>query len=300
MNRIPGWAVIFLTLCCTSFPAFAQNTANPFELTPRLEAAPPENNDSVASRGTGNPFDLVAPSVASAKKKSAKSKPARPQISEEGRRGRFLFIMVMGILLTLTLLMTVMRSFFRRAYEAFLTDNMMNQVYRDRESVGPWPFLVLYAFFFINGGLFIYFLAKYFNFYLPGGHFLQWAYCTAGLGGLFLIKHLLLNIIGFTFPTEKEVRLYSFLIVVFGIVLGLVLTPINILLAYGPKSLSPILIFGTLGLIVLVYAFRYVRSLFIAERFLLFHRFHFLLYICTVEIAPVMILVKLILNQIQF
>lgn len=290
--------VIFLILCCTSFSTFAQNSANPFELTPRLEIPPSENSNAATSNGTGNPFDLVAPSSASAKKKSVKPKRARPQISEEGAYRRFLFVMIMGILLILTLLMTALRGFFRKAYGAFLTDNMMNQVYRDRESVGALPFLLLYAFFFINGGLFIYFLSKYFNFNIPGGHFLQWFYCTAGLVGLFLLKHLLLNIIGFIFPTEKEVQLYSFLIVVFGIVLGLFLTPINILLAYGPESFSPILIFGTLGLLVLTYLFRYVRSLFIAERFLLFHRFHFLLYICTVEIAPVMILVKLILNQI--
>ncbi len=293
MNTTPGRIATLLVLCCVGLLVFAQSGANPFELAPRM---PAQDTGEVVDKGTGNPFDLVAPTSAT----TARKKPARKRtpISEEAAYYRFLFISIMGILLMLTLLMTLFRSFFRKAIQAFSNDTMMNQVYRDRESVGALPFLALYSFFFVNGGLFIYFLAKNYNANLPGNHFQQWLYYTLALVGLFSLKHLLLNIVGFIFPVEKEVRLYNFLIMIFGIVIGLILAPINILLAYGPESIFGTLILITLIMLGSVYLFRYARSLFIADRFLFFHRFHFLLYICTVEIAPVMVLVKLVLNQI--
>lgn len=296
MNTTPGRIATLLLFCCASLLVFAQHSANPFELAPRM---PAQDTGEAVNKDTGNPFELVAPtSAATAPKKSAKPARKRNTISEEAAYRRFLFVSIMGILLMLTLLMTLFRSFFRKAIQAFSNDTMMNQVYRDRESVGALPFLMLYTFFFVNGGLFIYFLAKNYNISLPGSHFQQWFYCIIALTGLFFLKHLLLNIISYIFPVEKEVRLYNFQIMIFGIVIGLMLAPINILLAYGPESIFSILTLIALITLGLVYLFRYARSLFIADRFLFFHRFHFLLYICTVEIAPVMVLVKLVLNQI--
>lgn len=296
MNTTPGRIATLLLFCCASLLVFAQNGANPFELAPRM---PAQDTGEAVDKGTGNPFELVAPtSATTAQKKSVKPARKRNPISEEAAYRRFLFVSIMGVLLMLTLLMTLFRSFFRKTIQAFSNDTMMNQVYRDRESVGALPFLMLYTFFFVNGGLFIYFLAKNYNAGLPGNHFQQWLYYTLALVALLSLKHLLLNIIGFVFPVEKEVRLYNFLIMIFGIVIGLILTPINILLAYGPESIFGILILIALIVLGSLYLFRYARSLFIADRFLFFHRFHFLLYICTVEIAPVMVLVKLVLNQI--
>ncbi len=298
LNRTSRSVATLLVLLWANVSSVAQNNANPFELSPRLDATAIGEGDTASGR-TGNPFDLLAPSsVATAQKKINKTASERPPLSENDAQNRFYFVMVVSILLILTILMTILRSFFQKAYYAFLNDNMMNQVYRERESVGPLPFLLLYAYFFINAGLFAYFLAKHYNTRLPGGHFLQWLYYTGGLIALFSLKHLLLRSIGFIFPVEKEVKLYNFQIVVFAIVIGLILTPVNILLAYGPEPLSNNLIYLSLVLLALIYIFRYLRSLLIANRFLLFHKFHFLLYICSVEIAPVMVLVKLILDQI--
>jgi len=98
------------------------------------------------------------------------------------------------------------------------------------------------------------------------------------------------------FPVEKEVRQYSFTIIIFSIILGLVLAPFNLFIAYGPAYLLPTLFWVTIGVMAAIYLYRTIRGIFLANRFLAFHQFHFLLYICTVEIAPVVILVKVILS----
>ena len=72
------------------------------------------------------------------------------------------------------------------------------------------------------------------------------------------------------------------------------MVPANILIAYAPQTMTSSLVYAAIGLVGLVYLFRSLRGLFIANRFLLFHKFHFLLYICTVEIAPIIIFLKLL------
>lgn len=282
----------------------AQQGANPFELTPRLNTAQAASTDSAIAAGSNNPFDIVAPQEGEVAPKATKSKTAtkpaklKRTISEKNLYRRFLFISLMSTLLLLTLLMTFFRAFYQKVYSAFISPNLFNQVARERESVGLLPFLFLYSLFFVNAGLFLYLLLHHYKIELPFTHLLNWLTCIGAVIGVFLLKHFTLSMVGAIFPIWKETRAYNFLIIIFNIVVGLILVPVNFLLAYGPENMAFTLLYLTLGTLVLVYAFGYLRGLIIANRFIAFHKFHFLLYICTVEIAPVLFLVKVILNQI--
>jgi hypothetical protein len=146
--------------------------------------------------------------------------------------------------------------------------------------------------------LFLVLLLNYLEVLLPWGNlFLAWLMITLGIAGLFLAKQLVLIILRLIFPVETEVKRYIFLILVFSITIGILLVPINLLFAYGPEGSEQTVLYVSSGLFALIYLFRALRSLLIANKFLAFHRFHFLLYICIVEIAPVLIIVRLILNQ---
>lgn len=277
----------------------AQQGINPFELTPRLELPVVSEEATVPASVSSNPFDLVAPTketTAVLTKKTAR--PAKAKISKESAYKRFLFISLMITLLLLTLLMTFLRPFFQKVYSAFGSDNMFNQVYRERESIGLTPFMLLYILFFLNAGLFLYLVLDHYKISVASTHLLGWLYCTGAIVVLFVAKHLTISIIGAVFPVQKETRLYNFLIIIFSVIVALVLTPINVLIAYGPDHIEPYLFYFSGGTLGILYLFRYLRGLAIANRFVAFHKFHFLLYLCTVEIAPVFFFVKLIVNQI--
>jgi hypothetical protein len=115
--------------------------------------------------------------------------------------------------------------------------------------------------------------------------------------GIFVLKHLLIKIIANIFPISKEMRLYAFTITIFCSVLGFFLIPLNAFLAYAPDSLILSAFWISTGVIILTYLFRALRSFFIGGRYIASHQFHFLLYICTVEIAPFLVLIRLVLNQ---
>lgn len=300
LNCIIRLSILLLVILGGWNYAPAQQGNNPFELTPRLgTVGTPSENSSVQPAST-NPFDLVAPTkdIPDSQKKAVRPDKPKKAISEGGAYRRFLFISLMITLLLFTLLITFLRPFFQKVYSAFSSDNMFNQIFRERESIGLLPFMFLYTLFFLNAGLFVYLLLHHYKIPVASTHLLGWLYCTAGVTGAFFLKHLTLNLMGLIFPIYKEVRSYSFLIIVFSIVIAIILVPVNVLLAYGPASIASSLLYFALGTLAITYAFRYLRSLIIANRFIAFHKFHFLLYICTVEIAPVLFLVKLIVNQI--
>ena len=203
----------------------------------------------------------------------------------------------MFILVLLTFLMTLFRSLFSRVYKAFINDNMMNQLFREKEGSGNLVFFILYGMFLINLGFFLFLLSKHYEVAPSFGNFRWLLYCIGGASGLIILKHLLLKVLGFIFPVSKEMDLYNFTIIVFGIVIGLILIPVNIFLAYGPAEMMSSLIYFTFIVLILIYLFRSLRGLFIANKFLVFYKFHFLLYICTVEIGPVLVLTKLLLGN---
>lgn len=270
---------------------------NPFELVPRLDPEVQDAIEEAPPHPTGNPFDVVPPPRALARERAFLIvEPQEQKISAPNRFRRFVFSVNLFSLILLTFLFTVFRGLILKVYQGVLNENILNQIFRDRDSIGPFPYWILYLLFFLNAGFFVFLLGHHYG-KMPwpaDSYLIQWVKCCLLVMALFLLKHFVLNVIAYVFPVGKEVKLYSFMIMVFSIVLGVALTPFNLLIAYladgsGNWTLTVILL-----VIGLFYLFRYLRGTMIANKYLVFHKFHFLLYICTVEIAPIMVLLKLI------
>jgi hypothetical protein len=157
---------------------------------------------------------------------------------------------------------------------------------------------MLYGNFLFNAGIFVFLVTRVFQ-RETFNNLSFLLLCLAGAAAAFLSKHLMLSIMRTLFPLETEVRKYNFLIIIFNCVLGLFLVPFNLLIAFSAKAGSQqlLLVSWMLGLVAIFYAYRSLRASSIGAKFLSQSPFHFLLYLCTVEIAPVLLLVKLALMQ---
>jgi hypothetical protein len=274
-----------------------QQGDNPFELTPRLEVS--VDPAAINPEDTGNPFDIVAPAGAG---KTIPKKPAPTPVPEvvvddkPANDNNILVIANVVILLLLTILVTLFRSHLGRSYRAFLNDNLLSQLQRERDTVGGLPYYLFYIVSLLTGGLFTFLIAKAYGLIPEQSHYFHLLLCAGLVIVFFLFKHLLLSIIAYIFPVSKEVALYNMTIIVFSIMIGLFLLPANLLLSFGSETISQGTIYVALAGILLIYAFQSLRALFIANKFLLFHKFHFLLYICTVEVVPIVILARLLLG----
>lgn len=148
--------------------------------------------------------------------------------------------------------------------------------------------------FFINAGIFAFLALRHFDIHLPGSNLTGLFICIGGIAGFYVVKHLLLSIVRFVFPVEKEVSRYSFTVMVFNIITGIFLAPMILFTAYSSEGISDAVIKLTLALLLGIILFRGLRGLFIANRFFAWHKFHFFLYLCAVELAPLLVTFKLL------
>lgn len=281
---------------------YGQTTANPFDLLNRkpAEIAAPTDSSTQAVTPTrttekpDNPFDLAAKPVEKIKKPAPKEN--GPPTAQEGLGNNnlgFLFWVLLTVLLVFTSVFRISRDRISKMYNSFLNENFMRQTHRMNQGRFSIIYLILYAFAFVNLGIFTFLSLQSFDISIPSTF--QFLLLLIGLVALILlIKHTLLSMVGYVFPFDKEISLYSFTIMVFWTLIGIFLLPINIIIAYAPAIVGKFVIYGAVGAIIAIYLFRAIRGFSIGSKYLMSNTFHFFLYLCTVEILPVVVLLKLI------
>ena len=211
----------------------------------------------------------------------------------------FLFWVFLVSLILMAFVVANARAAIANAYAAISSDSALRQIYKEPMGWGSVAYLALYVLFWLNLAIFIYLLLTHYGVSSQYGKLTTFMICLGGVGLIYMVRHSVLYLISKVFPIEKEVRTYNFIILTVGILLGLILMPLNIFIAYAPDSLSQLFIYGAYAAILLAYLVRSLRGLTVASTFLVDNKFHFLLYLCAVEFAPLLILVKLVLLKTQ-
>lgn len=301
------WRLLSLLLLLSGC-VWAQSGNNPFDLQPRGGAADTTTQAAdtapAAAEGPRNPFDLAPTSAADMGGEPDLVPSLAEEVVEElpPRTGPFrtgsLLALTAGLLLLTVTTLLFFRSLYGKAYRAIFNDNLLSQLYREREGGAFGRFLLGYALFFVSAGFFSYLVGVEWDLFPPERMPTRVGLISLGVFTLFLGKHALLALLGYIFPFQAETKRYSFTIMVFSIVLGIVLAPACFLISYAPAEWGRPLIYALLAVLIAAYLLRSLRGLFIANRFVFSHQFHFLLYICAVEIIPVLVLYKVLVDQL--
>ena len=287
----------FLTLLVLFFCAltsFAQNS-NPFEIKSRLKE-PVVTEKKVGQADNSNPFEIKRGTGRATTAPSAIKKVKRKSRSTNKKdRQSFLFGTFILLIVFLAVLFTMLREYFYKTYRAFFNDNLLNQLQREQGFLPQGPYLLWYSLFFLTSGLFIFLLLDYLNQLPFDGYWTNLYACIGLVLAYYLFKHFLLLVIRWLFPLKKEISLYNFSIVIFNIIIGVILVPFVMGIPYISPEIVKMVFYLAIGLVLATILFRQLRGLFISGKYLVLNKFHFLLYLCTVEIAPVIVLIKLIL-----
>ncbi len=282
--------VCFLLMSLTSIPIFAQADANPFELKQRIIEAPTQK-DTIKEEGPINPFDIDRNgSIPRNEHAIADTDILKDSWKVDG----FTFWVFLGLLFLLALLMPFGRNTIFSFYRVLTGSGPFNILFRNYGSMLFPVGIGLYAFFLLNISLFTFLGAKQFS-WIPHGNERDWLWITLGITAFVLIKQLIINFLGWTFPINKDTVKYGFLIGVFNSILGLILFPVNWLLAYGPEAIRLPLIYGMAFIVVIFYIYRYMIGVSSASQQVLRNKFNFFMYLCTLEIAPLLVITKYVL-----
>jgi hypothetical protein len=109
------------------------------------------------------------------------------------------------------------------------------------------------------------------------------------------LKNIVINIIGTVFKNPLVISEYIYTNFVFNIFIGLLLIPVIIVALYIPAISA---VYVGIALWFLIYFYRLVRELFLGLSFAEFSLFYRILYLCTLEIIPLLVLTKLAMNYL--
>jgi hypothetical protein len=302
---------LLLTLGCFGITeTLAQGDSNPFDIGGhRAQSAVNDSSQDPSkiilppTTSSDNPFDIVAPLQANNNPTiQQQSKPVViPQVNviNQPKPQSFLFALVLGILFLLTLLVSLSRSLIQKIYQAFFSDIVLRSLQRERSSLNTTIYISLYVMFMINVGVFIYLTMRHYGVLFYGSDSITLLFCILSILGIIIGKHLILGLLSFVFPISKELGVYNFVILIFGIITGLILAPCNVFLAYSEMPTSEYIIKTVSIIFLIIYTLIAIRSLFIVRNYIFQHFFHFLLYLCAVEIIPILIIQKLLISKQQ-
>ena len=226
--------------------------------------------------------------------KLKKTRNLSPILEKENRPG-----WLIGALLFILTCLGVVRVFFYSTFlnviYGFFNERVLGQISKEDNVLTSWPYILLYLIFSLSLGLFV-------LIYFGGRDDLKllsienFARLSLIIGVLFVAKLLLIRIISIIFEAERIARNYITVLYVVYFNSMLYLIPILIFAIFLPfKYLDYLMIILVVG-VVMMFSYRIIRTGLNLLGNLKFSIFYLILYLCALEIAPILILVKSLNN----
>jgi hypothetical protein len=208
----------------------------------------------------------------------------------------WLFYMFCGVLLLFGILKQVFSKYFSDIFSLFFKTSFRQKQIRDQLQQSPLPSLLFNAFFIISAAIYISFLLQYYGLVAPGQFWQMLLYCIILLGAVYGMKYAALKFSGWLFNIREATDTYIFIIFLVNKWLGVILLPFSLFIAFSKSGILPVVVIISLFVSGLLLAFRFILSYGPARNEVSVSQFHFFIYLCAFEIAPVLILYRALLN----
>ncbi len=220
---------------------------------------------------------------------------ARPLIDNDG-----VFICLVLALSLLAFIFYFQRKRFEYLVNSFFTIRYFKQLVREDSVLQQRVSIIMLLIFVLVLPLFIFLAFRIYQiqpFQLNG--FLLFISCLLGIALLYFVKAVTLGIVGYMLKIEEQMHLYFYNIFITSNFLALFIIPITLFMAYGNATAGKMAFKMGLFIIISVYIYRIIRTLFMTIGNKGISIYHLFLYFCTLEIIPILILFKIGNNLVK-
>jgi hypothetical protein len=209
----------------------------------------------------------------------------------------YLFYLLYGIILLLAFIKVIFPKYFRNLFLLFFQTSLRQKQTREQLLQDTLASLLINLLFIISAGLFIS-LLMITKGWLRLPFWTLYAYVTGVLIVIYTGKYLFLVFAGWVFNNKEVANGYIFLVSMINRILGILLIPFSVFMAFGDERIISVVATLSIGLVVLLLLYRYLVSFGSLRNDLKINAFHFFLYLCAVEILPMLVIYKLLVNYI--
>lgn len=208
-------------------------------------------------------------------------------------RDPWIIVIIIGLLLYTALLNFSLGSDMKSIFQSFYAKRG-TQFDKDDSAINVWTFIGLFLLFGATFGLFLYQLAAYNNVYYSISGLQLFVALSLIIISLFAFKFLLLKIIGFLFDINRIVSEYITALYLTYFNIAFVFLPVAVCFSLLAAQFIPYLLAIALFLIVVIFIWIYLRSSMNIISNFRFHKFYLFIYLCALEICPILILIKVL------
>jgi hypothetical protein len=262
------------------------------------------NNNLFDIEESDNPFALPIGNNKSKQKTKIKDNPdnqlafselfALNGNNDEQGVAKWMIFVLLGLLSLMSIIIAIYKKEVSVIFQAFLSTSSGQNGQREQGGILTLERFSSYILFIFGMGTFCFFipqiLLKDFQFNTFG------ALCLfiSGVGSVYFLKHIQLKVLSYILPFRQEIEAYNFILSNTNKALGFIIVPLLFLIAYTPSTGQTMSLYFSFILLSLIYIYRALKGLATAGSIILFHKFHFFVYLCAVEIAPIVILLKIL------
>ncbi len=214
--------------------------------------------------------------------------------SKDTQHTQWLIFFLLGMLSFMAMLLAIYPKDVRLTFQAFLSSSANKNVQREQAGFLKIESLSNYLLFVASMGTFLFLAVDLLQPDNPFNSFGMLLLFIMGVACIYVLKHLQLKVLSVILPCEQEIETYNFVVFNTNKALGFILLPLLFLVAYVPSSAQLTAFYASVILLGLIYIYRTLKGLAAAASLILFRKFHFIVYLCAVEIAPILILLKLL------
>ena len=209
------------------------------------------------------------------------------------------FYLILFLFFYFALIRLVFSKYFSDLFTLFFRATLRQQQLREQLLQSPLPSLFLNSLFVLSGSLYMALLGDNYKI-LPGNDFWTlWLYCLCLLIVIYTGKYLILKTFGWILKINRATDIYLFVVFMVNKMTGIFLLPILLIIAFPAPSLLPIAITLSFCMLVLLFGYRFIVSYRLIRKEIKLNLFHFFLYLCAFEIAPLLLIWKVLLKIVE-
>ncbi len=212
----------------------------------------------------------------------------------------WIFFVLFFLAALITLVKTQYDREFKEVFYVFKNNSITQQLYREATATGVRiPYILLNINFIVIISLWLFLVLKQSSFLESFDDLIILTSLTAIITLIVFVRNLLLNIFSWLFFSGKQIGLFNFTELQILRCTGLILYPFTLFICYTPEPLNRIIFILSIIILFSFFLFRYLRGFEISREFFIKNIFHFLIYICALEIVPLLIGIRFISNLIH-
>lgn len=202
------------------------------------------------------------------------------------------FYLLAGLVLLMGLIKFFFARYFTNLFRVFFNSSLRQNQLTDQLLQDKLPSLFFNIFFIISGGIYVYFLLAQYQLIHEQYKWGVMVACIGVLGVIYVVKFSTLKFTGWVTGYTEATDTYIFVIFLISKIIGMILIPFTILIAFSDLSIAATSALVSLLIIAFLLLLRFFKSYGLLQNQLKITKLHFILYVLGVEVMPLLLIYK--------